>query len=80
MSITASQLKEIRQEFNRLKPSAVTLDGNRAMTVKRGHFHPCPEAGTDKEALTRKTTCPCRRFTPCTKPASFQVTPLVRTG
>ena len=38
MSITASQLKEIRQEFNRLKPSAVTLDGNRAMTVKQAIF------------------------------------------
>ena len=38
MSITASQLKEIRQEFNRLKPSAVTLDGNRAMTVNQAIF------------------------------------------
>ena len=38
MSITASQVKEIRQEFARLKPAAVTLDGNRAMTVKQAIF------------------------------------------
>ena len=38
MSITASQVKEIRQEFARLKPAAVTLDGNSAMTVKQAIF------------------------------------------
>ena len=38
MSITAAQLKEIRQEFATLKPAAVTLDGNRAMTVKQAIF------------------------------------------
>ena len=38
MSITASQVKEIRQEFARLKPSAIMLDGNRAMTVKQAIF------------------------------------------
>ncbi|WP_241159614.1 hypothetical protein [Desulfovibrio sp. ZJ200] len=49
MSITTAQLKEIRQEFTTLKPAVVTLDGNRAMTVK-GHLHPCPDAGADEKA------------------------------
>ncbi|HIV65659.1 MAG TPA: hypothetical protein H9991_05310 [Candidatus Mailhella excrementigallinarum] len=38
MSITTSQVKEIRQEFARLKPATATLDGNRAMTVKQAIF------------------------------------------
>ena len=42
MSITASQLKEIRQEFAKLKPATVTLDGNRAMTVKQAIFTLAP--------------------------------------
>ena len=42
MSITASQLQEIRQEFARLKPATVTLDGNRAMTVKQAIFTLAP--------------------------------------
>lgn len=42
MSITASQLKEIRQEFARFKPATVTLDGNRAMTVKQAIFTLAP--------------------------------------
>ena len=42
MTITASQLKEIRQEFAKLKPAAVTLDGNRAMTVKQAIFTLAP--------------------------------------
>ncbi len=42
MSITASQLKEIRQEFAHLKPAVVTLDGNRAMTVKQAIFALAP--------------------------------------
>ena len=50
MSITTSQLKAIRQEFARIKPATVTLDGNRAMTVKQAIFHPRPDAGTDEEA------------------------------
>lgn len=44
MSITTSQLKEIRQEFARLKPATVTLDGTRIMTVKQAIFCPCPNA------------------------------------
>ena len=42
MSITANQLKDIRQEFTKLKPSSVTLDGNRAMTVKQAIFTLAP--------------------------------------
>ena len=42
MSITASQLKEIRQEFAHLKPAAVTLDGNRTVTVKQAIFALAP--------------------------------------
>ncbi len=42
MRITASQVKEIRQEFARLKPATVTLDGNRAMTVKQAIFTLAP--------------------------------------
>ena len=42
MSITASQLKEIRQELARMKPAAVTLSGNRAMTVKQAIFALAP--------------------------------------
>lgn len=38
MSITASQVKEIQQEFARLKPTTVTLDGNRTITVKQAIF------------------------------------------
>ncbi len=38
MTITATQLREIRQEFAKLKPAAITLDGNRAMTVKQAIF------------------------------------------
>ncbi len=42
MSITASQLKKIRQEFATLKPATVTLDGNRAMTIKQAIFTLAP--------------------------------------
>ena len=34
MTITVTQLKEIRQEFATLKPASVTLDGNRTMSMK----------------------------------------------
>jgi len=34
MNITTEQVKEIRQEFSKLKPMKVTLDGNRNLTVK----------------------------------------------
>ena len=42
MTITAIQLKEIRQEFARLKPAAVNLDGNRTMSVKEAVFALAP--------------------------------------
>lgn len=38
MTITATQLREIRQEFAKLKPASITLDGNHAMTVKQAIF------------------------------------------
>lgn len=38
MTITATQLKEIRQEFATLQPASVTLEGNRAMSVKEAVF------------------------------------------
>ena len=42
MTITATQLKEIRQEFAALKPASVTLDGNRTMSVKEAVFALAP--------------------------------------
>ncbi len=42
MTITATQLKEIRQEFATLKPASVTLDGNRTMSVKESVFALAP--------------------------------------
>lgn len=42
MNITASQVKAIRQEFAKLKPVRVTLDGNRSMTVKEVIFSLAP--------------------------------------
>ena len=42
MTITVTQLKEIRQEFATLKPASVTLDGNRTMSVKEAVFALAP--------------------------------------
>ena len=42
MTITATQLKEIRQEFATLKPASVTLDGNRTMSMKEAVFALAP--------------------------------------
>lgn len=42
MTITATQLKEIRQEFATLKPPSVTLEGNRTMSVKEAVFALAP--------------------------------------
>lgn len=42
MAITATQLKEIRQECATLKPASVTLEGNRAMSVKEAVFALAP--------------------------------------
>ena len=41
-SITASQVKDIKTAFATLKPQKVTLDGNRAMTVKEAIFALAP--------------------------------------
>lgn len=38
MKITASSIKEIKAELAKLKPAKITLDGNRAMTVKEAIF------------------------------------------
>lgn len=60
MSITANQLKEIRQEFARLKPASVMLDGNRAMTVKQAIFTLAPtlermkKRGFDTQEIVKK--------------------------
>lgn len=60
MTITASQVKEIRQEFAKLKPAAVTLDGNRAMTVKQATFTLAPtlermkKRGFDTQEIVEK--------------------------
>ena len=42
MNITASNVKEIRQELAKLKPVKVTLDGNRTLTVKEAIFALAP--------------------------------------
>ena len=60
MTVTTSQLKEIRQEFAKLKPAAVTLDGNRAMTVKQAIFTLAPtlermkKRGFDTQEIVEK--------------------------
>lgn len=42
MTITATQLKEIRQEFATLKPASITLEGHRTMSVKEAVFTLAP--------------------------------------
>ena len=60
MTITANQLNEIRQEFATLKPAAVTLDGNHAMTVKQAIFTLAPtrermkKRGFDTQEIVEK--------------------------
>ena len=41
-SITVSQVKDIKTAFATLKPQKLTLDGNRAMTVKEAVFALAP--------------------------------------
>lgn len=41
-TIKASQLKDIKTEFARLKPEKVTLDGNRSLTLKEAIFALAP--------------------------------------
>lgn len=60
MNITAAQVKEIRQEFSKLKPVRVTLDGNRSMTVKEAIFALAPtlermkKRGFDTQEIVEK--------------------------
>ena len=60
MTITATQLKEIRQEFATLKPASVTLDGNRTMSVKEAVFILAPtlermkKRGFDTQEIVEK--------------------------
>nr|WP_294509747.1 protein MobC [uncultured Bilophila sp.] len=60
MTITASQLKEIRQEFAKLKPATVTLDGHRPMTIKEAIFSLAPtlermkKRGFDTQEIVEK--------------------------
>ena len=60
MTITATQLKEIRQEFATLKPASVTLEGNRAMSVKEAVFALAPtlermrKRGFDTQEIVEK--------------------------
>lgn len=60
MTITASQIKEIRLEFAKLKPVKITLDGNRSLTVKEAVFALAPtlermrERGFDVQEIAEK--------------------------
>ena len=60
MTSTATQLKEIRQEFAALKPASVTLDGNRTMSVKEAVFILAPtlermkKRGFDTQEIVEK--------------------------
>ena len=60
MNITASSVKEIRQELAKLKPVKVTLDGNRSLTVKEAIFALAPtlermkKRGFDTQEIAEK--------------------------
>lgn len=60
MNITASSVKEIRQELAKLKPVKVTLDGNRSLTVKEAIFALAPtlermkKRGFDTQEISEK--------------------------
>lgn len=60
MTITASQIKEIRLEFAKLKPVKITLDGNRSLTVKEAIFALAPtlermkKRGFDTQEIAEK--------------------------
>jgi hypothetical protein len=42
MTITASQVKDIKTEFAKLRPAKITLNGNRSFTVKEAVFALAP--------------------------------------
>ena len=60
MTITATLLKEIRQEFAKLKPASVTLEGNRTLSVKEAVFALAPtldrmkKRGFDTQEIVEK--------------------------
>lgn len=60
MNITTAQVKEIGQEFAKMKPAKVTLDGNRSMTVKEAIFALAPtlermkKRGFDTQEIVEK--------------------------
>lgn len=60
MPITAAQIKEIRQELARLKPASVTLDEQRAMTIKDAILALAPtlermkKRGFDSQAIVER--------------------------
>ena len=60
MNITASSVKEIRQDLAKLKPVKVTLDGNRSLTVKEAIFALAPtlermkKRGFDTQEIAEK--------------------------
>ena len=56
MTITTTQLKEIRQEFAALKPASVTLDGNRTMSVKEAVFALAPPLERMKKRRQEKVS------------------------
>lgn len=63
MTITVTQLKEIRQEFAALKPASVTLDGNRTMSVKEAVFALAPTL----ERMKKRASTHRRLSRACTK-------------
>ena len=62
MPITAAQIKGIRQELAKLKPTSVTLDGNRTMTIKEAIFALAPtlermkKRGFDTQEIVERLT------------------------
>jgi hypothetical protein len=60
MTITASQVKDIKTEFAKLRPAKITLDGNRSLTVKEAVFALAPtlermkKRGFDSQELAEK--------------------------
>ena len=60
MNISAAQVKDIKNEFAKLKPVKVTLDGNRSLTVKEAVFALAPtlermrKRGFDPQEIAEK--------------------------
>ena len=54
MTITATQLKEIRQEFATLKPASVTLEGNRAVFALAPTLERMRKRGFDTQEIVER--------------------------